>query len=198
MDVPWDSSKAWLQLGDELTLEDLLYSLLLASGNDSAVAIAEHISGSHEEFVELMNEEALKYGATNTSFMNAHGYHDEDHYTTAYDMYLLFNQCIKDEKFVEIITTPRYRTEIVETDGDIRGMTWTQSNQFISGEYDVPENIAVLGGKTGTTDKAGACLILYVEDIEANPYVSIVMGADTKAGLYESMSALISTIHNEQ
>ena len=88
--VPSDSSVAGLRSGVQLTLEDLLYGLMLPSGNDSAVAIAEHISGSVDAFVELMNKEANALGATNSHFVNPHGYHDENHYTTAYDLYLSF------------------------------------------------------------------------------------------------------------
>ena len=104
--VPSDSSVAGLREGEQLTLEDLLYGLMLPSGNDSAVAIAEHISGSVDAFVQLMNQEANALGATNSHFVNPHGYHDKDHYTTAYDLYLIFNQGIQNEKFVDIISSP--------------------------------------------------------------------------------------------
>lgn len=196
MNVPWDSSKAYLKLGDQLTLRDLLYSLMLASGNDSAVAIAEHISGSEEAFVSLMNEEANKMGATNTHFTNSHGYHDDNHYTTAYDLYLILNKCIENEEFVKIITDDSYSVEVKQVDGSMRKMTWRQSNMFLTGEYEIPDNITLLGGKTGTTLKAGACLILYVEDSNSKPYISVVMGAESKTDLYESMNKLISTIGN--
>lgn len=195
MNVPWDSSKAYLQLGDQLTLEDLIYSMLLASGNDSAVAIAEHISGSEKEFVTLMNEEAQKLGAFHTHFVNAHGYHDDNHYTTAYDLYLILNACVKNEKFVEIITDSSHQVQITQSDGSLRKMTWTQTNAFIDGTYKIPENISLIGGKTGTTLKAGACLILYVQDAELNPYISIIMNAPSKPDLYEDMQLLISTIN---
>ena len=84
-----DASVCGLQENDQITMEALLYGLLLHSGNDNAIAIAEHISGSVEAFVELMNEEARKLGATNTHFTNPHGLHEADHYTTAYDLYLI-------------------------------------------------------------------------------------------------------------
>lgn len=198
MNVPWDSSKVYLKLGDQLTLEDLLYGLMLASGNDSAAAIAEYISGSQEAFAELMNEEARKMGAIDSNFVNPHGYHDDDHYTTAYDLYLILNQCIQNETFLEIVSTAEYKAEILQADGTTRTSVWNQTNQFINGEHDIPEGVIVIGGKTGTTDEAGSCLALYVTDTENNPYISVVMGADTKFLLYENMYALISTIsaHN--
>lgn len=194
--VPSDSSVAGLKEGEKLTLEDLLYGLMLPSGNDSAVAIAEHISGNVEDFVKLMNEEANKLGATNSHFENPHGYQEENHYTTAYDLYLIFNQAILNPKFVEVISSPSYTTTITEADGSSKEVTWKQSNLFVNGTRTVPENVTVVGGKTGTTDEAGACLVLYEKDADSNPYISIIMGAPSKPVLYENMTSLISTIPN--
>ena len=181
-------------LSDEVTLEDLLYGLMLPSGNDSAVAIAEHISGSVDAFVQLMNQEANALGATNSHFVNPHGYHDKDHYTTAYDLYLIFNQGIQNEKFVDIISSPSYTTDIKEPDGSVRSVTWRQSNLFVNGTRTAPENVTVVGGKTGTTDEAGACLVLYEQDSQSRPYISVVMGAESKNALYTTMDSLLSTI----
>lgn len=190
--VPLDSSRAGLRTGDQLTLEALLYSLMLPSGNDSAVAIAEHISGSVEDFIKLMNTEAVKLGATNSNFINPHGYHDENHYTTAYDLYLIFNECVKYDKFNEIVSSSEYHTKITQKNGTYREVTWKQSNQYVNGSHEIPKNVSVIGGKTGTTDEAGACLILYSKKNDS-PYISIIMGADSKAILYDNMSELISS-----
>ena len=192
--VPSDSSVAGLREGEQLTLEDLLYGLMLPSGNDSAVAIAEHISGSVDAFVQLMNQEANALGATNSHFVNPHGYHDKDHYTTAYDLYLIFNQGIQNEKFVDIISSPSYTTDIKEPDCSVRSVTWRQSNLFVNGTRTAPENVTVVGGKTGTTDEAGACLVLYEQDSQSRPYISVVMGAESKNALYTTMDSLLSTI----
>lgn len=192
--VPSDSSVTGLRSGEQLTLEDLLYGLMLPSGNDSAVAIAEHISGSVDAFVELMNKEANALGATNSHFVNPHGYHDENHYTTAYDLYLIFNQGILNQKFIDIISSATYTTDIKEPDGSTRSVTWKQSNLFVNGTRTAPENVTVIGGKTGTTDEAGACLVLYEQDSQSRPYISIVMGAESKNALYNTMDSLLSTI----
>lgn len=189
--VPLDSSRAGLRTGDQLTLEALLYSLMLPSGNDSAVAIAEHISGNVEDFAKLMNTEAKKLGATNSNFINPHGYQDENHYTTAYDLYLIFNECIKYDKFQEIVSSSEYHTKITQKNGTYREVTWRQSNQYVNGTRNIPQNVNVIGGKTGTTDEAGACLILYSKRNET-PYISVIMGADSKTILYDNMSELIS------
>lgn len=192
VNIPVDSSKAGLRAGDKLTLEALLYSLMLPSGNDSAVAVAEHISGDVKTFVSLMNEEAKKLGATNSNFINPHGYHDENHYTTAYDLYLIFNECIKYDKFLEIVSSAAYKTTITQKNGTYREASWNQSNQYINGAREIPKNIDVIGGKTGTTDEAGACLILYSKANE-HPYISIIMGADLRNILYDNMTNLISS-----
>ena len=190
--VPLDSSRANLRTGDKLTLEALLYSLMLPSGNDSAVAIAEHISGSVEEFTKLMNKEAKKLGATNSNFVNPHGYQDKEHYTTAYDLYLIFNECLKFDKFCEIVSTSQYSTKITQKNGTYREVTWGQSNQFVNGAREVPQGLTVIGGKTGTTDEAGACLLLS-SNSEKGAYISIIMGANSKPILYDNMTDLISS-----
>ena len=192
--VPLDSSRAGLRQGDQVSLEVLLYGLMLPSGNDSAVAIAASISGSEEAFAELMNQEAAKIGATNSNFINAHGYHDENHYTTAYDLYLIFNECVKYDKFLEIISSSQYETRITQKNGTYREVLWRQSNQYINGGRQTPNGLIVVGGKTGTTDEAGACLILYSKEGENNSYISIIMGADNKGILYDNMSELITSI----
>lgn len=194
VNIPADSSKAFLQAGDQLTLHDLLYGLMLPSGNDAAVAIAEFLAGNEEAFAQMMNEKARLLGATNSHFVNSNGYQQENHYTTAYDLYLIFNECIKNPLFQDIVSTSEYTASITLADGTFRSQTWKQSNQFINGTYPVPPNITVIGGKTGTTNEAGACLILYSQNGSGSPYISIVMGADTKPVLYADMTSLLTAV----
>ncbi len=194
VDVPSDSSTARLEEGDRLSLEDLLYSLMLPSGNDSAVAIAEHISGSVEAFAELMNKEAASLGATNSHFVNAHGYHEDEHYTTAYDLYLILNACVKNETFLDIISSTYRSTTITKVNGASREITWNQSNKFINGVREVPDGITILGGKTGTTYEAGYCLALYGKDAKETPYISIIMGSTSSRNLYDNMTFLWAAI----
>lgn len=194
--LPSGSSRAWLKVSDQMSLRDLLYSMMIASGNDSAIAIAEYISGSEEEFAKLMNEEAKLLGATNTNFVNSHGYHDDNHYTTAYDLYLIMNQCLKYDEFLELISTETYKTAITEPNGYQRKVEWIQTNFFLNGMYEVPEGVTVIGGKTGTTDEAKNCLMLYCLDKDSVPHLAIIMGAETRDDLYKNMSSLISTLSN--
>ena len=194
INVPSDSSTAQLEAGDTLTLEDLLYSLMLASGNDSANAIAEHISGSIEEFVKLMNNEAKSIGASNTHFENPHGYHDDNHYTTAYDLYLMFNECLKFETFVDIISSKSHDAVITKKDGTSKEETWTQTNQFLNGARSVPDGVSIIGGKTGNTNAAGSCLVQLGQDSTGTSYISIIMGATSMRNLYDNMTFLWMTL----
>lgn len=192
-EIPIDSSRAGLRIGDKLLLKDLLYALMLPSGNDAAVAIAEHIAGSVDEFVALMNEEAFRLGATNTHFVNPHGYQDENHYTTAYDLYLMFNACMVIPEFQTIISSPYYELQITQQNGTYRNERWTQSNWYINGNASDPEGMNSIGGKTGTTDEAGSCLITLFEDEQKKPYLAIIMGAESRPVIYDNMNQMISS-----
>ena len=184
-----------IKAGESMTLEQALHLLLIKSGNDVANLIAENISGSVEEFIELMNEEAKALGATNSHFMNAHGLHETDHYTTVYDMYLIFKEAVKYEAITQIINMSNYSTTYKDKYGNNKNITVSTTNAFFKQLYALPQNVTILGGKTGTTDEAGSCLALYVKDISGNPYVSIILHGNTKDDLYTQMKQLLEQIH---
>lgn len=186
-----DSSVCGIQTGDRLTLEQLLYGLLLKSGNDAAEAIAEHISGSMEKFASLMNEEAAALGATHSHFVNAHGLHDKQHYTCVYDLYLLFQSALKYDVFKKIIHTPKYSVTYTNAWGSQTTQEWKSTDLFLTGEVKPPKGAAVIGGKTGTTRKAGYCLALYSENSKKEPVITIVMKADSSENLYRYMRKLL-------
>ena len=190
----WDEQTCGIKEGDTLTLESLLYGLLLYSGNDTAVAIAEHVGGDIETFAEMMNKKSTELLATNSHFMNPSGLYDDNHYTTAYDLYLIFNECIKHEEFVKIISADSYTAEITNADGSLSKIKWEPTNYYALGSAKSPEDVTIIGGKTGTLKVAGNCLILMAEDNSNNPYISIVMGADSKDYLYQDMTNLLSEI----
>ena len=183
-----------LKEGDRLTLEQALYALLVYSGNDAGVAIAEYLSGSVDEFCDLMNDEALKLGATNTHFANPHGLTNDDHYTTAYDLYLIFNEAMKYDKFREIIGTAEYTTVYSDRDGKSKDMDIKNSNLYLTGEKTAPSNVTLIGGKTGTTNAAGSCLILLSDGPGGNRYISVILKADDKDILYDRMTKLIEQV----
>lgn len=192
LDLPSDASVCDLEVGDQLTLRDLLYGLILQSGNDAAVAIAEHISGSVEEFANLMNQEAAGLGATKSHFVNPHGLEDPDHYTTAYDLYLIFQADIQNTDFMDIISESSYTSNISGASGE-RTLTWKATNYYAQGKATPPDGVKVIGGKTGTTDEAGSCVILYEEADNGNCYISVVMGASSKPVLYADTTALLQS-----
>ena len=134
LDIDPESSVCYLELGDQYTLKQLIYGMLLASGNDAANAIAWHVGGSLEGFVSLMNQEAAAIGATNSHFMNAHGLQDENHYTTPYDMYLIFNEAIKYSTFTDAINQQSYTVTYTAGDGEQYERTWFATNYYFTGE----------------------------------------------------------------
>lgn len=182
--------------GDTLTLEQLLYGLMMPSGNDAGAAIAVHISGSIEEFAELMNREARRIGATGSHFVNPHGLHDEQHYTTAYDLYLIFQEAMKEPVFREIIRTGTYTAEYTDSAGLPKTQTWNNSNQYLTGQQPMPLGLTMLGGKTGTTNAAGSCLIVGSCDEQGKEYVSVVLKSKGRQELYQDMTNIIRKIVN--
>lgn len=190
------SSVCGLKAGDTLTLEQLLYGLMLCSGNDAAVTIAQAVSGNVEQFADLMNREAQLLGATHSHFVNPHGLPDEDHYTTVYDLYLIFNAAISDARFVSIINSASYQAVYTDVTGNTVTQTWTNTNKYLNGEVKTPNGITVIGGKTGTTGAAGYCLVLLSENSEKEPLISIVLKADGRSDLYLLMNELLSNFSN--
>ncbi len=183
-----------IEPGDVLTLEQLLYGLMLPSGNDAGAAIAVHIAGSIEDFADLMNEEAARIGAVDTHFVNPHGLHDPDHYTTAYDLYLIFREAMKDTTFRKVTGSTAYTASYRDSSGQTVTKTWKGGNWFMTGERETPAGLTVIGGKTGTTQAAGYCLIMAEEDEAGGEYISVVLKSDSRQALYDNMENIISII----
>ena len=190
------AQKISLKEGDSMTLDQALRILLIYSANDVANLIAENIGGSIDGFVELMNEEAWAIGATKTHFVNPHGLTAEDHYTTPYDMYLMFNAAMKYDTFQEIIAMSEYTTVYYNSAGESQEITVNATNLYAKGTQTAPSNITVIGGKTGTTNAAGHCLILLARDNASNPYIAVIMRAESSDTLYSEMTNLLEEIVN--
>ncbi len=181
-----------LKPGDKMTLDQALHILLMYSANDVAVLIAEGVTGgSVEDFVALMNQEAQKIGATNCQFMNPNGLTQEGHYVTAYDLSLIFQEALKYELFNEIIQTSSYTTVYMDGNGADKSIEIENSNLYLRGVYDMPPNVTVVGGKTGTTNAAGHCLILLARSSSGTPYISVILKDDSREKLYADMSDLL-------
>lgn len=185
---------AWLlglKPGDTLTLEDLLYITLLYSGNDAAAAVAAHVGGTVENFVQMMNEEAAALGATSTQFKNPHGLDADGHYTTIYDLYLIFSECLKYEEFKTIIGTLERTISYTDIEGNEKTVRIENSNLYMNGTVPVPTGITVFGGKTGFTFNAHRCLILYTKDSNNQYSICIVLGSENQNTLYDEMGKLV-------
>jgi len=180
--------------GDQVSLEQLLYGLLLPSGNDAAVAIAVHIAGSVDKFADMMNNEALTIGATDSHFVNPHGLTDTNHYTSAYDLYLMLNEALKYPVFRTIAGTANYNTSYLDMSGNSISKTWRNGNKFLNGDESMPSELKVVAGKTGTTNAAGNCLVLASADKDYNEYISIILKADNKVSLYDNMTKILDKI----
>ncbi len=198
LDIDPESSVCYLAYGDQYTLRQLLYGLLIASGNDAANAIAQHVGGTIEDFVQMMNQEAYEIGATNTHFTNAHGLQDEEHYTTPYDIYLIFQEALKYDVFADAINQQSYTVTYLDSLGDSYERTWFATSYYFTGAAQAPDGVTVYGGKTGTTDEAGACLSLLTKDDFGNSYFSIIMHSDNRDNLYLQMNELLSIISKKQ
>lgn len=183
-----------LKPGDTMTLAQALHILLIYSANDVAMLVAEGVGGSVDGFISLMNQEAKALGATNTHFENPHGLTQENHYTTAYDLYLIFNEAIQYETFREIIHMTSYSTVYYNKDGEPVDLEVKTTNQYFKGNFEAPDNITIVGGKTGTTNAAGHCLILMTRDTSGAPYVSVILRASALDVLYPEMTDLLSEI----
>ncbi len=166
-----EGSSIYLQIGEKIKLEDLVYGLMLRSGNDSAVAIAEHIGGSLEGFSYLMNQKAEEIGMKNTHFANPHGLDDhEDHYSTAYDMALLTRYAMKNEKYQEIAGTKVHRAPNPNESWD---RVWKNKNRLLTEMYEY-----CTGGKTGYTKRAKRTLVTTASKGNLNLIAVTLNGPD--------------------
>jgi len=184
--------------GDIVSMDVLLNSLLVYSGNDAGIAIAEHIAGSEENFSKMMNEEAIKIGAVDTNFTNSHGLHNDNHYSTAYDLYLIFNQLVQYDTFLSIIDNPTYTAVYKDKDNKDITKTFASTNLYLDERSNSLkeglETLNIIGGKTGTTSKAGNCLILLTKDNNQNSYISLILKGDNRTELYSQMSHMLSML----
>lgn len=161
-------SRLGLKTGDKIKLKDLLYGLLLRSGNDAAVQIAIEIGGSVEGFAQMMNLKAQEIGLVNTHFVTPHGLDDENHYTTAYEMALLTDYALNNKEFAQIVNTKQTTVNI-----NAKPVTINNTNELL-GNLE-----GVNGVKTGFTNNAGRCLVTSVKRGEFQ-IITVVFGADTK------------------
>ena len=145
-----EGSSVYLRAGEELTVKELLYGLMLRSGNDCAVALALHVAGSVDGFAQMMNQTAQSLGCTDSNFVNPHGLHDEKHYTTAKDLATITCYALQNEHFAQIVSTKSVK---ISNDGYDYPRVLTNKNKLLSNFADAD------GVKTGYTKRAGRCFV---------------------------------------
>ena len=168
-----------LQVGEELTVEQLLYVLMVGSSNDAAIVLAEHVSGSIEEFANLMNEKAKEIGCTNTNFVNPNGEHDENHYSTAYDLALMAKYAMKNDTFRTLVSTTSYKLPATNKyERDDRYFTTTNSLLIINNNSRADNYYYkyAIGIKTGFTTPAGNCLVAAANKGNLE-LITVILGA---------------------
>ena len=173
----------YLRAGEKFTLRDLLYGLMLISGNDASVAIGEYVGGSVEKFVEMMNKKAQEIGATNSHFDNTHGLDSKNHYTTAYDLALITSYAMQNPTFKEIVSTKNIK--ITNSDG---------KNRYLKNKNKLLSSLEGCNGvKTGFTDDAGRCLVTSCER-DGMDVVCVVLNCGP---MFEESAALLDKAFKE-
>lgn len=168
-----EASVAGFLNGEEITMTDLLYGLILPSGADAALALAEKISGGEAEFVKLMNKKADELGLRDTHFVNTSGLYDSDHYTTAYDMAVILAAALQNPICKKVLSTYRYTTSSTPQHPDGIELSATLFDYMYGTE---PETATILGGKTGFVNEAGYCIATYGEGAETgNEYIVVTL-----------------------
>ena len=183
--VTSDSSNAGIKVGEQVTVKDLLYALMLPSANEAAYMLARHVGGSWEQFVDMMNERAAELGCTGTHFCNPCGLHEDDHYTTAHDLYLIAKEAMKDATFRDIVSTVQHR--MAKTNLHEERIILT-TNQLIFSSFQPWSYANCLGIKTGHTSQAGNCFVGYAEYGDAKLF-SVVLGCSSSSKEYPTVAA---------
>lgn len=172
-------SRLKISTGDKITINDLLYGLMLRSGNDAAVALAEYVGGSIEGFADLMNKKAKELGLNNTNFVTPHGLDNEEHYTTAYELAVITDYALNNETFAKIVNT---KSTAISINGNSKNI------------YNTNELLGYMSGvdgvKTGFTNGAGRCLVTSCTR-DNNQIITVVLGCDTKKQRTSDSSKLI-------
>lgn len=183
--VTADSSTANIKEGEQVPVIDLLYALMLPSANEAAYILARHVGGTWENFVNMMNERAAELGCTGTHFSNPCGLHEDDHYSTARDLYKIAYAAMQDDTFVNISDTVQYKMS--KTNLHEERIIYT-TNMLIFSSYAAYAYPYCKGIKTGHTSQAGTCFVGYAEYGDAKLY-SVVLGSDEQSTEFPGIGA---------
>ena len=170
-----DGSTSFLNAGEELTVKDLTYGMMIASGNDAAMALAAYNAGSMENFVRKMNDRAQKLGLKNTHFSNPMGFDTKTNYSTAQDMALLSMYVLQNEFLIKPANLTRYEFE--SKSGIFH--EFVSTNELLNKELTIP-GVTIEGLKTGRTPEAGECLIAVSKDKDGHRVLTVVLGSQAR------------------
>jgi D-alanyl-D-alanine carboxypeptidase (penicillin-binding protein 5/6) len=180
--------------GCRIKVKDLMYGLLLQSNNYYALILAEYVAGDVSSFCKLMNEKAYSIGATNTHFVNPHGLDDPNHYTTAYDIYLIVKEAYSHEFIRTADTYDKYSFSYQNSTGEYVAADVEATNLFMTGYASMPANFHVEVWKTGTTTGAGNCLTMYLTR-DDHTYIVVASSGESRAVLYDSIIKLLCLVN---
>lgn len=176
-----------LKAGEELTVEELLNVLLVASANDAALVLAEHVGGSMDNFVSMMNQKAEEIGCTNTNFVNPNGVHDDNHYSTVHDLALIGQYAMQFDIIKEISSKTHYELGSTNKYSKDDRVFYTTNDMLVSSNKNYYKY--AIGIKTGFTTPAGHCLMSYSEDDELS-FICVAVGASTSDNRYSDVKNL--------
>lgn len=186
--VSAQGSIVWLNAGEEMTIKDLMYGLMIASGNDAAIALAEYNAGSTENFVKKMNQKATTLGLTHTHFSNPIGLDTADNYSTAQDLALLSMYALQNEFLMEPVSLKKY--EVESESGIIH--EYISTNQLLSEDIGLSD-VEIDGLKTGKTPEAGECLITLATYNKDQKILTVVLGSTDRFNDTENLLRWIDT-----
>lgn len=201
-----NASVAGFLVGEEVTVRDLIYGLILPSGGDGALGLANHIAGSEEAFADMMNEKVKELGLTNTHFTNCTGLHDADHYSTCHEIAMIVEYAIKDPFMREVLTTYQYTTEVTPEHPEGILLTSTLLSRMAGNESGT---MFVQGGKTGYTTEAKNCLASFATELvpglsenelklQPTKYILVTAGSGEKFGpVFDAISVYKSFSEDE-
>lgn len=182
-----DSSNIGTKIGEIINMKDCLYALMLSSANDAAAQIAEHVGGTEQNFIDMMNQRAEKIGCTNTHFTNSSGLPDENQYSSARDMALIFREGLKNSEFREIVSTSKYEIKPTNMTGEAR----TLNNHHPMLAKGAPNYYkGCIGGKTGYTNAAGQTLVTCVKRKKGTYIVVTMHAADIGVSINDTKALL--------
>ena len=184
------------RMGDKIPMDIALHGALMMSGNDAAAVLGLFAAPTLSELAELMNKEAASLGATNSNFVNPHGLYDENHYTTAYDLYLIFNEAIKYPDFVNTLACKKYTNTFIRKTSYAEytiGCTYTNSNQYVTGDLPTPAGVHVVGGNAGYAELARISYLMLA-NANGHEYIIITMRCDSTQQMYSDLTYLLNKI----